>query len=107
MGALTALTAANPALAVSEVAEVAVDGRLGIFFVLFGPVLGWVAFNILGPALNQLDKMDAKNKGLVGGVGLSAAMLAAAPGAEAATEVAQVAIDNRLGIFALLFGPVP
>ena len=63
MGALSALTAANPALAMSqEVAQVAGDDRLGIFALLFGPVLGWVAFNILGPALNQLDKMDAKNK---------------------------------------------
>merc|ERR1719253_1750083 len=45
-GAFTALQAANPCLAATEMAEVA-DGRLGIFFLLFGPVLGWVAFNIL------------------------------------------------------------
>ena len=62
MGALSALTMANPVLAATnEVAQIA-DDRLGIFFLLFGPVLGWVGFNILGPALNQLDKMDAKNK---------------------------------------------
>ena len=106
-GAFTALQAANPCLAATEFAEVA-DGRLGIFFLLFGPVLGWVAFNILGPALNQLDTMDDKNtkkRALIGGVGITAAMLAAAPSAEAAQQVAEVA-DGRLGIFFLLFGPV-
>ena len=105
-GAFTALQAANPCLAATEMAEVA-DGRLGIFFLLFGPVLGWVAFNILGPALNQLDTMDEKNQGraLVGGVGITAAMLATAPSAQAAQQVADVA-DGRLGIFFLLFGPV-
>jgi len=106
IGAFTALTAANPCLAVQEVAEVAGDGRLGIFALLFGPVLGWVAFNILGPGLNQLDNMSDKNKGIVGAMGISAAALMAAPSAEAAQEIAQVAVDGRLGIFALLFGPV-
>eukprot|EP00241_Pyramimonas_parkeae_P019941 CAMPEP_0114276620 /NCGR_PEP_ID=MMETSP0059-20121206/330_1 /TAXON_ID=36894 /ORGANISM="Pyramimonas parkeae, Strain CCMP726" /LENGTH=147 /DNA_ID=CAMNT_0001396623 /DNA_START=60 /DNA_END=499 /DNA_ORIENTATION=+ len=88
IGAFTALTAANPCLAVQEVAEVAGDGRLGIFALLFGPVLGWVAFNILGPGLNQLDNMSDKNKGIVGAMGISTAALMAAPSAEAAQEIA-------------------
>ena len=46
-----------------------IDGRIAIFFV-FAPVLGWVAYNILGPGLKQLDDMQVKNakrKGIVGG----------------------------------------
>ena len=39
---------------VQNVADLAgIDGRIAIFFV-FGPVLGWVAYNILGPGLRQL-----------------------------------------------------
>ncbi len=30
------------------------DNRFGIIATLFLPVIGWVAFNIGGPALNQL-----------------------------------------------------
>jgi photosystem II PsbY protein len=37
-----------------------IDGRIAIFFV-FAPVLGWVAYNILGPGLKQLDDMQVKN----------------------------------------------
>merc|ERR1719329_561437 len=96
------LLAAPHAQAATEVMQVA-DNRLSIFFLLFGPVLGWVAFNILGPFSQQLDNM--KSKGLAAGLGLSAAALLAAPSAQAATEVAQIA-DDRLGIFFLLFGPV-
>jgi len=38
-----------------------IDGRIAIFFV-FAPVLGWVAYNILGPGLKQLDDMQVKNE---------------------------------------------
>jgi len=42
------------------------------------PVLGWVAFNIAGPAFNQLDNMSGSKKmvpfGL--GLGLGASLLA-------------------------------
>ena len=38
------------------------DNRFGIIVSLFVPVLGWVAFNALGPGLNQLDAMREKSK---------------------------------------------
>ncbi|MFZ8260775.1 photosystem II protein Y, partial [Staphylococcus aureus] len=38
------------------------DNRLGIIATLFLPVLGWVAFNIGGPALNQLNAQSSKLK---------------------------------------------
>lgn len=79
---------------------------------LFIPALGWVAFNILQPALNQLNrqneiKEDAKassgraggrkKRGLAGAVGLGGALsIMAAQQAEAATELSQLAAgDNR------------
>ncbi|KAK3278282.1 hypothetical protein CYMTET_13777 [Cymbomonas tetramitiformis] len=101
--ALAALTEVSPALAAQSLADVADARPTAILFVL-GPAVAWVAFNILGPALNQLDDMDAKNtKGLAAGLGLSA--LLAAPGAaEAAQQVAQVA-DARPTAILFVLGP--
>ena len=39
------------------------DGRLGIILVVLLPVIGWVLFNILGPAKNQLDNMTGSGGG--------------------------------------------
>ena len=61
-------------------------------------------FNILGPALNQVDNMQGKKKGIAGAVGLASLM--AAGQADAAQEVMDVAIDGRFGILLLLLGPV-
>ena len=88
-----------------------IDGRIAIFFV-FAPVLGWVAYNILGPGLNQLEDMQKKNakrKGIVAGLtGLSAASLMAMPEqADAAEQVVGnlAGIDGRIAIF-FVFAPV-
>ena len=88
-----------------------IDGRIAIFFV-FAPVLGWVAYNILGPGLNQLEDMQKKNakkRGIVAGLtGLSAASLMAMPEqADAAEQVVGnlAGIDGRIAIF-FVFAPV-
>ena len=88
-----------------------IDGRIAIFFV-FAPVLGWVAYNILGPGLNQLEymqKKNAKKRGIVAGLtGLSAASLMAMPEqADAAEQVVGnlAGIDGRIAIF-FVFAPV-
>lgn len=48
--------------AANQVSEVAAgDNRALILAVIFLPALGWVAFNILGPALNQLSTMASDN----------------------------------------------
>lgn len=105
------------AQAAAELATVAAaDNRLSVIGLLFLPALGWVAFNIFQPALNQLArqseiKEDAsgssapraprkapkKKRGVAGAVGLGAALsLFAAQQADAATEIAQLAAgDNR------------
>ena len=38
-----------------------IDGRIAIFFV-FAPVLGWVAYNILGPGLKQLRRYASQSE---------------------------------------------
>jgi len=88
-----------------------IDGRIAIFFV-FAPVLGWVAYNILGPGLSQLEDMQKKNsrrRGIAAGLtGLSAASLMAMPEqADAAEQVVGnlAGIDGRIAIF-FVFAPV-
>lgn len=50
--------------AANQVAELAAgDNRALILAVVFVPAVGWVAFNILGPALNQLANMASQNGG--------------------------------------------
>ena len=97
---------AQAAQAVAEVAGG--DNRVGVLATLFLPVLGWVAFNILGPALNQVDNMAEKNsRAVTVGAGLGLACLLAAGNAEAAQQIAEVAGgDNRVGVLATLFLPV-
>ena len=60
---LSALGLAGQADAATEVMGQVADGRLGTILTLFVPVLGWVLFNALGPAQNQLDNMNQKAKG--------------------------------------------
>ena len=57
---LAGLMAANSADAAQEVAMVA-DQRVNILLTLFVPLVGWVLFNIGGPALNQLNVMQGRN----------------------------------------------
>jgi photosystem II PsbY protein len=103
------------AQAATELANLAAsDNRLGTISLLFLPVIGWVGFNILQPALNQLNRQaeikdeavaatsgrsaGRKKRGVAGAVGLGAALsLFAAQNADAATELSQLAAsDNRL-----------
>jgi len=107
------MVSAGNAQAASEVAQLAAgDNRLGIIATLALPAIGWVAFNIGGPALNQLANMDKSNKlrpkiSLAAGLGLGAALLLASEKAEAAQEIMEVAAsDNRFTIILTLFLPV-
>lgn len=114
------------AQAAGELATVAAsDNRFATISLLFLPAVGWVLFNIFGPALNQLSRQEeiredatgstgptpvrkAKSAGkkllkqakskrsVAGAVGLGAALSLIAAQADAATEVAQLAAsDNR------------
>eukprot|EP00877_Chromochloris_zofingiensis_P011058 jgi/Chrzof1/6205/Cz17g15140.t1_PSBY[v5.2] len=123
MGAAMSMLAAQQADAATEIAQMAAtDNRISTIALLFAPALGWVAFNMLQPALNQLARQNeiiqeskgnvrrsakAARRGVVGAVGMGAAMsMFAAQQADAATEIAQMAAtDNRIGYIFLLFVP--
>lgn len=83
-------------------------------FFVFAPVLAWVAYNILGPGLNQLEDMNKKNakkkRAVITGMGagLSAASMMALPEQADAAEAVignMAGIDGRIAIF-FVFAPV-
>lgn len=106
--AATFLSSGN-ALAAQQVVQLAdSDNRLGALLFLIAPALGWVLFNIGGPASRQFGDMSKKKKSVAAGLGLGAAgALALAPGsAEAATQIGQLAdSDGRLGALLFLVAP--
>ena len=63
--AAATLLAAGNAQAATELMQVAAsDNRLGTISLLFVPAVGWVAFNMLQPLLNQLNRMsELKDEG--------------------------------------------
>lgn len=64
------------------------DNRASVLLGLFVPAIGWVAFNILGPALNQVDNMSNKKKSVIAAGALtSAALFGLCDSVQAATEV--------------------
>lgn len=92
----TLLTAGN-AQAAQEVADLAArDNRAFTLALLLTPAIGWVAFNILAPALNQLKGMQQANtkRSAAIGLGLGAAALLSSQSADAAEEIAQVRPDT-------------
>ncbi|CAN6934020.1 unnamed protein product [Brassica oleracea var. botrytis] len=73
------------------------------------PAIGWVLFNILQPALNQINKMRA-SKGVVVGLGLGGGLAASGlltppPEAVAAAEAAERAGDNRGQLLLFVVAP--
>jgi photosystem II PsbY protein len=92
----------------AEIMELAAgDGRAGLLLLPLGAAAVWVGINILPGLKNQLDAMAEKNNAIAVGLGLSAATLLSAQGADAATEIMDLAAgDNRfvpvLGIFGLV-----
>ncbi|KAK9104273.1 hypothetical protein Scep_021117 [Stephania cephalantha] len=95
------LSSCDPAMAVQQIAEIAEGDNRGLALLLpIVPAILWVLYNILQPALNQLNKMRS-TKGIaiaLGLGGLAALSIASAPSASA-SEVAMIAdaasSDNR------------
>ncbi len=97
------LSSCDPALAAQQIAEIADGGdNRGLALLLpIIPAIAWVLFNILQPALNQLEKMRS-SKGVIVGLGLGLGGLAAsgfmtphASAAEIATLADAASSDNR------------
>ncbi|KAJ8758878.1 hypothetical protein K2173_002657 [Erythroxylum novogranatense] len=68
----TTLSSCDPAFAAQQIAEIAEGDNRGLALLLpIIPAIGWVLFNILQPALNQINRMR-ETKGVIIGLGLSA-----------------------------------
>ncbi|KAG0621605.1 hypothetical protein M758_3G034100 [Ceratodon purpureus] len=105
LGALATLVAAPHADAVQEIAQVADSDARGLIIIgLLLPAIGWVLFNILRPALNQIEKMQSGNTGktskrsVIGALGLGGASMLLAPHADAAQEIANLADSDSRGL---------
>ncbi|KAF0914887.1 hypothetical protein E2562_032803 [Oryza meyeriana var. granulata] len=100
----SALASTDAALAAQQIADVAAaagaDDNRGLALLLpIAPAIVWVLYNILQPALNQLNRMRSEQV-LVAGLGLGAAAAAGfafAPEASAAQEVAKLAAEAAEG----------
>ncbi|KAL0919870.1 hypothetical protein M5K25_011995 [Dendrobium thyrsiflorum] len=93
----SSLSSADAAFAVQQIADIADGDSRGIALLIpIVPAIAWVLYNILQPALNQINKMRSV-KGIAIGLGLGLG-LASAPSTSAG-EVAAIAEaasgDNR------------
>jgi photosystem II PsbY protein len=112
----TSMLLAPHADAAQEIASVADSDARGLIIVgLLLPAVGWMLFNILQPALNQIEKMQEGNnrlkkaRGILGvtGISVAAASLLAAPQADAQVqELAQVSVDTRPLVLLFILEPV-
>lgn len=90
--ALSPLASSPIALAAKQIAESPQEDNRGLaLLVPVAAAVGWVLYNILGPALNQINKMRSEKMSVVG-LGIGGLMTAAAsallvPSASAVTEV--------------------
>ncbi|KAF8399834.1 hypothetical protein HHK36_015730 [Tetracentron sinense] len=95
------LSSCDPALAAQQIAEIAEGDNRGLALLLpIIPAIAWVLFNILQPAINQINRMQ-NTKGIIVGLGLggvAASSFISVPDASA-SEIAMIAdassSDNR------------
>ncbi|GAV59798.1 PsbY domain-containing protein [Cephalotus follicularis] len=103
------LGSCDPAFAAQQIAELAEGDNRGLALLLpLIPAIAWVLFNILQPALNQINRMRS-TKGLIIGLGGLAAsgFIMSTPHASA-SEVAMLAAatdDNRGQLLLFVVAP--
>ncbi|KAK7306200.1 hypothetical protein VNO77_44126 [Canavalia gladiata] len=104
------LGSCDAALAAQQIAEIAEGDNRGLALLLpLVPAIAWVLFNILQPALNQLNRMRS-SKGVIVGLGLGLGGLIASTTPEAsANEMAMIAdaagSDNRGQLLLFVVAP--
>lgn len=114
-GALfSTLSNCDAALAAQQIAEIAEGDNRGLALLIpIIPAIAWVLFNILQPALNQLNRMRSI-KGVIVGLGLGLGGLAAfglvsTPDASASAGemamIAEAASDNRGQLLLFVVAP--
>lgn len=106
----TTLSSCEPAFAAQQIAEIAEGDNRGIALLLpLIPAIAWVLFNILQPALNQINRMR-QTKGVIVGLGLgglAASGFISTPDASA-SEIAMIAdatSDNRGTLLLIVVAP--
>ncbi|KAL3835635.1 hypothetical protein ACJIZ3_010371 [Penstemon smallii] len=106
----SALSTANPAFAAQQLAEIADGDNRGIALLIpLVPAILWVLYNILQPALNQINRM--RSKGVIIGLGLSGLSASGFfnPSEASAREIAAVseaaAADNRGQLLLFVVAP--
>ncbi|CAA2999170.1 photosystem II core complex proteins psbY, chloroplastic-like [Olea europaea var. sylvestris] len=94
------LSSCDPAFAAQQIAEIAEGDNRGLALLIpIIPAIAWVLYNILQPALNQINRMRS-NKGVIIGLGLGglASWSLMQPSDASASEIAMIAdaaSDNR------------
>ncbi|PIA30373.1 hypothetical protein AQUCO_05600065v1 [Aquilegia coerulea] len=103
------LSSCDPAFAAQQIAEIAEGDNRGLALLLpIVPAILWVLYNILQPALNQINKM--RSKGIIislGLGGLAASGFVSTPSASASevAMIAEAASDNRGTLLLLVVAP--
>ncbi|KAI3931439.1 hypothetical protein MKX01_040356 [Papaver californicum] len=108
------LSTCDAAFAAQQIAQIAEGDNRGIALLLpIVPAILWVLYNILQPALNQLNKMRSSNNGVIVGLGLGALAIASGcfltPSASAIeiATLAQATVENDNRGSLLLFVLAP
>ncbi|KAG0471847.1 hypothetical protein HPP92_016393 [Vanilla planifolia] len=99
----SSLSSTDAALAAQQIADLAEGDSRGLALLIpIVPAIAWVLYNILQPALNQINRMR-KEKGIVVGFGLGLGM-ALAPGASAGevVKMAEAASGDNRGLLLLV-----
>lgn len=107
----SSLSYSEPALAIQQIAQLAAadagsDNRGLALLLPIIPAIAWVLYNILQPALNQINKMR-ESKGIVVGLGIggglaASGLLSPPPEAYAAAEAAAAAGSDSRGQLLLI-----
>jgi len=107
----SSLAASDAAFAAQQIAEIAEgDNRGTLLLFVVAPAIGWVLFNILQPALNQINRMR-NAKGVIVGLGLGLGGLAASGmvSEASASEIGLIAeaagSDNRGTLLLFVVAP--
>ncbi|XP_065875735.1 photosystem II reaction center proteins PsbY, chloroplastic isoform X2 [Euphorbia lathyris] len=105
------LSISDPAFAAQQIADLAEGDNRGIALLLpIIPAIAWVLFNILQPALNQVNRMR-ETKGIMVGLGLTGlaglGMISVpeASASEIATIAAEAVNDNRGQLLLIVVTP--
>lgn len=107
----SSLATCDAAFAAQQIAEIAEGDNRGLALLLpLVPAIGWVLFNILQPALNQINRMRSTRGVIVGlGLGLGGLAVSGMVSEASASEIGMIAeaagSDNRGTLLLFVVAP--